>query len=225
MILIEYGLIIIAIIISMSAQSFIKLWYSKTSAMKNEKGLTGKEVARKILDNNDLHNVKVELINGELTDHYDPSTKTVRLSEGIYNEKSIAAISVASHECGHAIQDKNGYLFLMIRRKLVPFVNLASTLGYIAIVVGLAFSMLKLFEIGIIAECVILLFQLITLPVEFDASRRALKKINEYNMVTQNEHKYARKMLTSAALTYVAAVTSTLLQILRLVLIFRGNRN
>ena len=225
MILIEYGLIIIAIIISMSAQSFIKLWYSKTSAMKNEKGLTGKEVARKILDNNDLHNVKVELINGELTDHYDPSTKTVRLSEGIYNEKSIAAISVASHECGHAIQDKNGYLFLMIRRKLVPFVNLASTLGYIAIVVGLAFSMLKLFEIGIIAECVILLFQLITLPVEFDASRRALKKINEYNMVTQNEHKYARKMLTSAALTYVAAVTSTLLQILRLVLIFRGNRD
>lgn len=225
MILIEYGLIIIAIIISMSAQSFIKLWYSKTSAMKNEKGLTGKEVARKILDNNDLHNVKVELINGELTDHYDPSTKTVRLSEGIYNEKSIAAISVASHECGHAIQDKNGYLFLMIRRKLVPFVNLASTLGYIAIVVGLAFSMLKLFEIGIIAECVILLFQLITLPVEFDASRRALKKIDEYNMVTRNEHKYARKMLTSAALTYVAAVTSTLLQILRLVLIFRGNRN
>ncbi len=220
-----YGLVIIAMIISMSASSFISSWYKKTSKMISDKGLTGKEIARKILDKNDLHNVKVEPIDGQLTDHYDPSSKAVRLSEGIYNEKTVAAISVASHECGHAIQDKNGYLFLKIRRKLVPFVNIASTLGYVAIVLGFALSLFGIVKIGIIAECVILLFQLITLPVEFDASRRALKLIDEYDMVTKSEHHYAKKMLSSAALTYVAAVTSTLLSILRLVLIFAGNRD
>lgn len=220
-----YGLVIIAMIISMSAQSFISAWYNKTSKMINDKGLTGKEVARQILDNNGLHNVKVESIEGKLTDHYDPSSKTVRLSEGIYGEKTVAAISVASHECGHAIQDKEGYLFLKIRRKIVPLVNLASKLGYLAIIVGFALSLVGLIKIGIIAECVILLFQLITLPVEFDASHRALKKIDEYSMVTKSELSYAKKMLSSAALTYVAAVTSTLISILRLVLIFAGNRD
>lgn len=222
---ISYGLIIIAMIISMSAQGYISRWYNKTSQMNNTKGLTGKEIARQILDKNDLHHVKVEHIEGNLTDHYDPSSKTVRLSDGIYNESTVAAISVASHECGHAIQDKDGYLFLKIRRSIVPLVNLASRLGYVAILLGFILSLVGLIKIGIIAECVILLFQLITLPVEFDASRRALKKIEEYDMVTKSEHHYATKMLTSAALTYVAAVTSTLLSILRLVLIFAGNRD
>lgn len=222
---ISYGLIIIAMIISMSAQGYISRWYNKTSQMNNNKGLTGKEIARQILDKNDLHHVKVEHIEGNLTDHYDPSSKTVRLSDGIYNESTVAAISVASHECGHAIQDKDGYLFLKIRRSIVPLVNLASRLGYVAILLGFILSLVGLIKIGIIAECVILLFQLITLPVEFDASRRALKKIEEYDMVTKSEHHYATKMLTSAALTYVAAVTSTLLSILRLVLIFAGNRD
>ncbi len=222
---ISYGLIIIAMIISMSAQGYISRWYNKTSQMNNTKGLTGKEIARQILDKNDLHHVKVEHIEGNLTDHYDPSSKTVRLSDGIYNESTVAAISVASHECGHAIQDKDGYLFLKIRRSIVPLVNLASHLGYVAILLGFILSLVGLIKIGIIAECVILLFQLITLPVEFDASRRALKKIEEYDMVTKSEHHYATKMLTSAALTYVAAVTSTLLSILRLVLIFAGNRD
>lgn len=222
---ISYGLIIIAMIISMSAQGYISRWYNKTSQMNNTKGLTGKEIARQILDKNDLHHVKVEHIEGNLTDHYDPSSKTVRLSDGIYNESTVAAISVASHECGHAIQDKDGYLFLKIRRSIVPLVNLASRLGYVAILLGFILSLVGLIKIGIIAECVILLFQLITLPVEFDASRRALKKIEENDMVTKSEHHYATKMLTSAALTYVAAVTSTLLSILRLVLIFAGNRD
>jgi Zn-dependent membrane protease YugP len=219
-IFIDYGLIIIAMIISMSASSFISSWYRKTSKMTNSKGLTGKDVARQILDKNDLHNVKVEPIDGQLTDHYDPSSKTVRLSEGIYNETSIAAISVASHECGHAIQDKDGYVFLKIRRKLVPVVNLASKLGYLAIIIGLMASLVGLIKIGIFAELIILLFQIVTLPVEFNASRRALVKIEEYNMVTSSEKGYAKKMLTSAALTYVAAVTSSLLSILRLVLLF-----
>lgn len=220
-----YGLVIIALIISMAASSFISAWYKKTSKMISERGLSGKEVARQILDKNDLRNVKVEPIDGQLTDHYDPSSKTVRLSEGIYNEKTVAAISVASHECGHAIQDKNGYFFLKFRRSIVPLVNLASKLGYVAIILGLILSSVGLIKIGIIAECVILLFQLVTLPVEFDASKRALKLIDDYSMVTPSEHKYAKKMLSSAALTYVAAVTSTLISILRLVLIFAGNRD
>ena len=219
-IFIDYGLIIIALIISVASQSFISSWYKKTSKMTNEKGLTGKEVARKILDKNDLHDVKVEAISGQLTDHYDPKAKTVRLSEGIYNATTVAAISVASHECGHAIQDKNGYFFLKFRRSIVPLVNLASRLGYLAIILGIIFSFFGLIRIGIYAEIVILVFQLVTLPVEFDASKRALVKIDEYNLVTKEEHGYAKKMLTSAALTYVAAVTSTLLSILRLVLIF-----
>lgn len=219
-IFIDYGLIIIALIISVVSQSFISSWYKKTSNMTNEKGLTGKEVARKILDKNDLHDVKVEAISGQLTDHYDPRTKTVRLSEGIYNATTVAAISVASHECGHAIQDKDGYFFLKFRRSIVPLVNLASRLGYLAIILGIIFSFIGLIRIGIYAEVIILVFQLVTLPVEFDASKRALVKIDEYNLVSKEEHGYAKKMLTSAALTYVAAVTSTLLSILRLVLIF-----
>ncbi len=219
-IFIDYGLIIIALIISVASQSFISSWYKKTSKMTNEKGLTGKEVARKILDKNDLNDVTVESISGHLTDHYDPKAKTVRLSEGIYNATTVAAISVASHECGHAIQDKNGYFFLKFRRSIIPLVNLASRLGYLAIILGIIFSFFGLIRIGIYAEIVILVFQLVTLPVEFDASKRALVKIDEYNLVTKEEHSYAKKMLTSAALTYVAAVTSTLLSILRLVLIF-----
>lgn len=217
-----YFILAISVLISCAASSYIQIWYKKTSAMQNTKGLTGKEVARKILDKNGLKHVKVEPIQGSLTDHYDPKTKTVRLSEGIYDKESVAAISVASHECGHAIQDKDGYLFLRIRSSIVPIVNLASKLGYVAIMMGLFFQMLKIAQIGIIAEFVILAFQVITLPVEFNASSRALKKIEEYGMVTPKELSSARSMLTSAALTYVAAVTSTLLEIFRLLLIFRS---
>ena len=217
-----YIILAASVFISGAASSFIQTWYKKTSAMKNTKGLTGKEVARKILDKNGLKNVKVEPIQGQLTDHYDPKTKTVRLSEGIYDEESVAAISVASHECGHAIQDKDGYLFLRIRSSIVPIVNLASKLGYVAIALGVMSQLLSIVRIGIYAEFIILVFQVITLPVEFNASSRALKKIEEYSMVTSKELSSARSMLTSAALTYVAAVTSTLLEIFRLLLIFRS---
>ena len=217
-----YIILAVSVFISGAASSFIETWYKKTSAMKNTKGLTGKEVARKILDKNGLKHVKVEPIQGQLTDHYDPKTKTVRLSEGIYDEESVAAISVASHECGHAIQDKDGYLFLRIRSSIVPIVNLASKLGYVAIALGVMSQLLSIVRIGIYAEFIILAFQVITLPVEFNASSRALKKIEEYSMVTSKELSSARSMLTSAALTYVAAVTSTLLEIFRLLLIFRS---
>ena len=221
--IIDLTLIIVAIIISVIADINIKTTYSKTREMKTSRGLTGEETARMILDKNDLKKVKVKEVAGELSDHYNPQDKTVNLSSYIHSKDSIASISVAAHECGHAIQDKNNYFFLRIRRTLVPFVNLASKLGYVAIIIGLLASSLLLFRVGIYAEVIILFFQLITLPVEFDASKRALRKIEEYGIVTSEELVYAKKMLRSAALTYVAAVTSTLLQILRLILIFRSN--
>ena len=222
-IIIDYGLIIIAMIISGSAQMYINHWYNKTKKMKTAKGMNGQQTARKILDKNDLKDVGINEVAGTLSDHYDPAKKTVNLSNDIYGTDSIASISVAAHECGHAIQDKNGYFFLRLRRGMVPFVNLASKLGYVAILIGIFFSVLGLLKIGILLEIVILVFQLITLPVEFDASSRALKKIEEYGIVTKDELKYCKSMLRSAALTYVAGVTASLLQVLRLVLILRRN--
>ena len=222
-IMIDYGLILLAIIISGSAQMYINHWYNKTKKMKTSKGMNGNQTARKILDNNDLKDVGINEVAGTLSDHYDPAKKTVNLSNDIYGTDSIASISVAAHECGHAIQDKNGYFFLRLRRGMVPFVNLASKLGYVAIIIGIIFGAMGFFKIGIILEIVILVFQLITLPVEFDASSRALKKIEEYGIVTKDELRYCKSMLRSAALTYVAGVTASLLQVLRLVLMFRRN--
>ena len=221
--MIDYGLIILAIIISGSAQMYINHWYNKTKKIKTAKGMNGQQTARKILDKNDLKDVGINEVAGTLSDHYDPAKKTVNLSNDIYETDSIASISVAAHECGHAIQDKNGYFFLRLRRGMVPFVNLASKLGYVAILIGIFFSIFGLLKIGILLEIVILVFQLITLPVEFDASSRALKKIEEYGIVTKDELKYCKSMLRSAALTYVAGVTASLLQVLRLVLILRRN--
>ena len=218
----EMIILLITLIITLGAQGYINLWYSRTKSMKASKSISGKEVARKILDSNGLKHVKVEEQSGTLTDHYDPKNKVVRLSTDIYNNTSLASISVASHECGHAIQDKDGYFFLRLRSSIVPLVNIASTLGYVAIMVGLFAGLLNIFRIGILMECIILLFQLITLPVEFNASDRALKQIMNLGIVTSDEHKYCRKMLTAAALTYVSAVATALLQIFRLILIARS---
>lgn len=217
----EYIILIITMLITLGAQEYINIWYNKTKKIESNKKLTGRSVAREILDKNGLKHVKVEEVAGNLTDHYDPKSKTVRLSTDIYNNDSLASISVASHECGHAIQDKDGYFFLRLRRSIVPIVNIASTLGYVAIIIGFGAGLVGLIRIGIILEAVLLFFQLITLPVEFNASRRALKQITELGMVSDDEHKYCRKMLTSAALTYVAGAATAMLQILRLVLATR----
>ena len=217
----EYIILTITMLITLGAQEYINIWYNKTKKIESIKKLTGRSVAREILDKNGLKHVKVEEVQGNLTDHYDPKSKTVRLSTDIYNNDSLASISVASHECGHAIQDKDGYFFLRLRRSIVPIVNLASTLGYVAIIIGFGAGLVGLIRIGIILEAVLLFFQLITLPVEFNASRRALKQITELGMVSDDEHKYCRKMLKSAALTYVAGAATAMLQILRLVLATR----
>ena len=176
------------------------------------------------MDNNGLRDVDVVETGGNLTDHYDPKRKVVRLSRSVYHGDSIASVAVACHECGHAIQDKNGYLFMRIRSSLVPIVNISSYAGYFAIMFGILASSFNLIWTGIILEMVILLFQIITLPVEFDASRRALVELEKYNFLNSDELEQGKVMLTSAALTYVAGVASTLLQILRLILLF-GRRD
>lgn len=220
----EYILIGLAFIITISAQIYIDSSYRKTKKIKSSAGMTGKEVARTILDKNGLDNVNIEEVGTTLGDHYDPTSKTVRLSPEVYQKASIASASIAAHECGHAIQDKDGYLFLRIRHSLIPLVNFSSYAGYLAILIGCLFSSLDLIWIGIILEIVILVFQLITLPVEFNASSRALKELEKEKILEKKEIKKARQMLTAAALTYVASAAAAILEILRLILMF-GRRN
>ena len=222
--IISIVLIIVATLITGGAQAYISSNYKKYKQVLVKSGMSGFDVAREILDRNGLSKVLILETEGELTDHYDPSKKVVKLSHDIYNGKTVAAVSVASHECGHAIQDKNGYTFLRFRNMIVPLVNFSSKIGYLAIMAGLAFTIAQLVWIGIAFEVVILLFQLITLPVEFNASNRALTLIKEYGIVSDDEHSGAKKMLTSAALTYVAGVLSTLTEMLRLVLSVIGRR-
>ena len=204
-------LLVLSLLVTSAAQIYINSSYSKTKRIKNRAGITGAQTARKILDENGLSNVKVEEVSGILGDHYDPRTKTVRLSSDIYRNTSIASASVAAHECGHAIQDKEGYFFLKLRNSIVPLVNFASYAGYFAILIGIIASSLKIIWIGIIAEIVILVFQLITLPVEFAASKRALKQLEKQKILEKIEISTSKKMLTAAALTYVASVTATIL--------------
>ena len=213
-----YGILIISLIITLSAQAFVSMDYSKTRKIKNINNLTGSEVARQILDKNGLRNVQVVETPGSLSDHYDPRSKVVRLSTEVYHSPSIASVAVAAHECGHAIQDDTNYIFMNIRSAIVPVVNFASYAGYIAIMIGFFASAMNLVWFGIIMECVILLFQLITLPVEFNASSRALKQIKELNFLDKKEYRKGKSMLTAAAMTYVASVATTLLEIFRLVL-------
>lgn len=219
-----YGLVILGTIITLAAQFFINNRYGKYKNIENEKKLTGVEVARKILDANGLEEIYVTETKGVLSDHYDPNRKVIRLSKDIFHGTSIAAASVAAHECGHAIQHKEGYVFIKLRGLMVPFVNFASKFGYIAILFGLLFSWMDLAWAGVGLLLLILLFQLVTLPTEFDASRRALEILEKEKVLTSREVDGSRDMLKAAALTYVAGLATTLLEILRLVLII-GNRD
>ena len=217
-----YIFLLVTLVITLSSQAYIKSVYNKTKKIKANSGMTGEEVALRILDVNGLNNVKVVEINGELSDHYDPKNKVVRLSSDVFKNNSIASISVAAHECGHAIQDKNNYFFLRFRSFIFPLVSFASRIGYIVIMISIFAQLIELLWVGILLECVILLFQIITLPVEFNASRRALRQIQDLGIVSVEENKGCRKMLKAAALTYVASVATAIIEILRLVLIARG---
>lgn len=208
--------------ISLAASFYVNFNYKRYKKVNINSKKTGFDVAREILDRNGLNKVLILETTGELSDHYDPTKKVIKLSHDIYHGSSVASTSVAAHECGHAIQDKEGYTFLRFRNKIVPLVNFSSKAGYIAIMLGILLSLRDLIWVGIALELVILVFQLITLPVEFDASNRALKNISEMQLVNSNELEGSKKMLTSAALTYVASVLTNVIELLRLIIIARS---
>ena len=218
--LIYYGLAFVSIIITLGAQIYVSSSYSRYSKVPSSRGITGAQAARYMLDSNGLRNVSVVPVAGTLTDHYDPKTKQVRLSQKNFTEASVAAVAVACHECGHAMQDQEQYAFMRFRSALVPVTRISTYVGYIAILIGcLVFE--PLIYVGIIAEVVILLFQLVTLPVETDASRRALQQIEGSNLLVEGEVKSGKVVLRAAAMTYVASVITSLIQVLRLLAIFR----
>ena len=222
---INYALPFLGFIITFIAQIYVNNSYDKYKYQGLRKRTTGYEVARNILDRNGLNDIKVVEVKGKLTDHYDPKKKVVSLSSDVYNGDTIAAASVAAHECGHAIQHQQKYVFINIRSALVPFVNFSSKIGYLVLMIGLIFSFPKVAVIGLILLVSMLAFQLVTLPVEFNASNRAKKQLTNLNIVYDDELDDVNSMLRAAALTYVASLMTTLLQILRLALIVMGRRD
>jgi Zn-dependent membrane protease YugP len=218
-------LYILAFVIVIIAQAVVTGTYNKYSKVSNQKGLTGFDVARKILDSNGLQDILIVETRGKLTDHYDPSRKVVRLSSEVYHDSSIASIAVAAHECGHVIQHKDRYAPIVIRNAIVPIVNLVSKLGYIVLVIGFIASVFNLIIYGLIALSITLVFQIITLPVEFNASKRAINILENDSLIESYEKSSVKSMLTSAALTYVASLVANLLEILRLFLIANRNRD
>ena len=215
-----YWLLILFIPIIASAN--VKLTYCKYSEVRNRRGLTADEVARRILDSHGLYNVRIEHIRGNLSDHFDPTANVVRLSDSVYGQTSVAAIGVAAHECGHAVQHAEGYSPVIIRSKMVPVTNFCSQVSYILILIGIFMSFNQvLINIGIILFLAVVAFQFITLPVEFNASSRALKTLENDAILDINEVPKAKKVLRAAALTYVAALITSVLQLLRLIAMSR----
>lgn len=216
----------IIILIPIWAQLKVKGTFAKYSRVASSTYRTGAEVAREVLNANGLYHVGIELGNGFLSDHYDPRTKTVRLSPEIYHGQSIAAAAVASHECGHAIQDAEGYAFLRFRHALVPVANIGSNFSWVLIMIGIFAHLSGMLLLGIIFMAAAVVFQVVTLPVEFNASNRAMNQVVSLGLIRNNEERETRKVLNAAALTYVAAAAVAVLELVRLVLIFTGmNRN
>ena len=218
-----YVLVLIGLLISSLAQANIQRKFDKYKKIKTQKSITGFDAARYILSTNSYNDISIKKVRGSLSDYFNPVNKEIALSETSMTDTSIASLAVAAHECGHVIQYKKGYIPLKIKSYIVPAVNLGSKLSFPMILLGIFLSMGKLVSIGIFLFSFVLIFQIITLPVEFDASRRALKVLDESGMLVGVENDYAKDMLKSAALTYVAATISTALQFLRLWILF-GNR-
>jgi hypothetical protein len=219
-----YFLVLIGFLLASFASMGVQRAFNKYSKVKCARHYTGKDAARKILDENGLYNISVENISGNLTDHFDPSSNVIRLSDSTYNSDSVAAIGVAAHEAGHAVQHAVGYAPIRVRNSMVPAVNLCSTLAMPLFIIGLLLGMADLANVGIILFSAALVFQLVTLPVEFDASRRAIKILDNSAMLDEDELSGAKKVLRAAAMTYVAAVLASALQLLRLVLISNSRR-
>ena len=219
-----YMLIVISALISLFAQFLVNSRFSKYSRVRSRSGMTGAQAAERILQSQGIYDVAIQRVSGKLTDHYDPRNKTLNLSDAVYASTSVAALGVAAHECGHAIQHARGYAPLSFRSALVPVANIGSQLSWLFIILGIFFGgSHTLIMIGILMFSAAVLFQLVTLPVEFNASGRALKLLSETGILQKDEVSDTRKVLSAAALTYVAAATTAVLQLLRLLRLFGGN--
>lgn len=215
-------LVLLIIGLPLLAQIFIKISYENNSRIKNSKELTGYDVARKILDKNGLNDLLIVETNGYLTDHYDPNRKVIKLSRNIYGNDTISSMAVAAHEVGHAIQDKEGYFFLRLRTFIFPIVSFISRMSWLVILAGFFFEIVNAIYLGIIIVSASVIFELVTLPVEINASKRAIKELNSLNLITGEEDK-VKNVLTAAALTYVAGTLAEILQLIRLIGILKDN--
>ena len=223
-----YVLVILGVIICLAASAKMRSTFNKYSRVRSRTGMTGREAAEYVLRSAGIYDVRVEHVGGNLTDHYDPRTKTLRLSDATYNSQSVAAIGVAAHECGHAVQHAIGYAPLRFRGALVPVANLGSTIAWPLIIIGLLFtgqSSMLFLNLGILAFSLAVLFQIVTLPVEFDASNRAVRVLGSTGLLYEDELRDTRKVLTAAALTYVAGAAASILQLLRIILLANSRRD
>lgn len=223
-----YWMLIIATILSIAASAKVNSTFKKYAQVRSRSSMTGAQAAQRLLQANGIYDVSIEHISGSLTDHYDPSAKVLRLSDSVYGSTSVAAVAVAAHECGHAVQHHVGYAPLSIRSKLVPVVNFSAKISWPLILIGLLIGgsgSTLLIEIGIILFSASVLFQIVTLPVEFNASSRALSFLESNGILTEEEHNPARKVLSAAAMTYVAAAAVSIIQLLRLVAILNRRRD
>lgn len=221
----DFILYMLAFVVVMVAQASVTSAYKKYRNVPCERGVTGAQVARRILDSKGLYDVGLDITSGVLADHYDPRTKVVRLSHDVYYGHSIASVAVAAHEVGHAIQHAENYGFIGLRNTILPYCSIANSLAWPTLFIGLFFSMEPLLYVGIIMLIAVLAFQLVTLPVEFNASSRALTLLTSQGVLYEEEKNDAKAMLSAAAMTYVAAVISSALQILRFLLIANRNRD
>ncbi|RBP41106.1 zinc metallopeptidase [Garciella nitratireducens] len=219
-----YFLLIPALILSVYAQGKVSSTFNKFLKVESKKGYTGAQVARRILDENGLYNVPIQLIHGQLSDHYDPRKRILRLSDSVYSSSSVASLGVAAHEVGHAIQHATGYIPLKLRNSIVPLASFGSQVAWFLFFIGLLFSAPSLMDLGILFFSAAVLFQVITLPVELNASKRAIALLQSNGLIASDEVKPTKKVLQAAALTYVAATATAVLQLLRL-FILRGSRD
>ncbi len=222
-----YSLVLIGLLLCLAASARVRSTYAKYGRVRSRSGLTGREAAEQILRSAGIYDVRIEHVSGNLTDHFDPGNRVLRLSDATYQSASVAAVGVAAHECGHAIQHSRGYAPLKIRSAIVPMANFGSAIAWPLILLGLLFnsrSSYLLIQIGILAFSFAVLFQLVTLPVEFNASRRAVQILGESGMLLSDELSMTKKVLRAAALTYVAGAASAILQLLRIILLTGGRR-
>ena len=222
-----YSLVLIGLLLCLAASARVRSTYAKYGRVRSRSGLTGREAAERILRSAGIYDVRIEHVSGNLTDHFDPGNRVLRLSDATYQSASVAAVGVAAHECGHAIQHSRGYAPLKIRSAIVPVANFGSAIAWPLILLGLLFnsrSSYLLIQIGILAFSFAVLFQLVTLPVEFNASRRAVQILGESGMLLPDELSMTKKVLRAAAMTYVAGAASAILQLLRIILLTGGRR-